>query len=179
MIEIALGTAAGIWLAVFVLVTLGSLAWTAVAESGIYAAAVLVISGVIGYTVLGISVSASLPVALLGIVVYTAIGVAYAYWYALPKFLHDNSDNISEAYTRWAKDPYNANRDVAEFLKSHHYRFSIRNNKDAAASWVIVWPVSLLIELSHRPVTALYYKIGRILEQRNARIAKKIIQTGD
>lgn len=175
MIEVALGTAAGIWLAVFVLVILGSLVWTAVLESGIYAAVVLAIAAVAGYTLLGISVTASLPVLLVGIVAYTAIGVAYAYWYALPQFLHYNSAEIKSGYAHWSKDPYNSTRDVNEFVKSHHYHFSIRDNKDRAASWVIVWPVSLLIELSHRPVTALYRKIGRVLEQRNAKLAASII----
>lgn len=174
MIEVALGTAAGIWLAVYGLALFATLTWAALNESAIAATVFMAIGAVIGYAALGISVSASLPVALLGIALYAVTGVAYAYWYALPKFLHDNAQNIADDYKRW-KSISAENTKVSEFTRSAYYRYSIRGNANAAASWVILWPISAIIDLSYRPVTALYRKIGRVLEQRNAKLAASII----
>lgn len=210
MLSAAAGAAGGVWLGLFGLLVLGSLIWASETDSFLMGAAVLVIALVLAQFVFALPVWASIvanPILLLVyIAFYTAIGAVYAAMWKVPNFVKRNKDHIQSEYKNW-KDSglYNEKGRVKAsylnkvtvgdetiheakpidvsyetFLASPYYTYSIRQNKDRVASWVLLWPFGVIWELSHKPFiwlwNTVYYSLGKVFEKINNEAAKKILE---
>lgn len=110
---------------------------------------------------------------ILFVFIYTAIGAAYTAIWRWPEFLKENSDNIHKQYDRYTKSNEDATLD--NFLQSNVYNtYSASNRKAHLANWVLAWPLSLLWELSRKPVVWLWNNIYTILGNLFDRIAKRV-----
>lgn len=201
MFETILLSAAGVWVALFGIAALGSLIWASEIESFWLGLGVIIIGLAIANFLLGIPVfavlQANLLLAAFFAVVFVAVGTVYAAMWRLPNFVDKHSSSIAAQYDNWKTNrspsrrknytgdrnaPDEATLDISyeTFLKSNSYRYSVRNNKDVVASWVLLWPVSMLWELSHKPFrwvwNKVYYGIGRVLEEINYKAAKNILE---
>jgi len=193
MFEAMLISAGGLWLGLFGLVVLGSLIWASESDSFILGSAVILISAVVAQFVFTIPVWATLIanpfLLILYIAVYIAVGAVYAGMWKLPNYVNKNSNGIQIDYKRWKENQddwnrkgHDETRDVSydTFLNSPYYEYSVKNNKDRVASWVLLWPVSLTWELMHKPFIwlwdSVYYGLGKVFEKINHDQAKKILE---
>ena len=194
MFEAMLISAGCLYLGLFGLVVFGSLLWASERDSFILGAAVIILSAVVAQFVFAIPVWATLTANLLMlglyIVVYAAIGSLYTAMWRLPNFVKKNADRIQRDYTAWAKERKwvgsgprgETTVDVSfeTFLDSDSYRYSVRNNKDRVASWVLLWPASLTWELMHKPFIwlwdSVYFGMGKVFENINRNQARKILE---
>lgn len=202
MFEMIIASAAGFWLGLYLLVAFGSLLWASNTDSFFMGLAVIAIAWAVGEFIFSIPILASLVAnPFLGIVyigLYGAFGALYTRMWKLPNFIKKNSNNIQSSYNHW-KDIRSRQSDKARgmiqgekednpqvdvsfetFLNSDSYKYSVRNNKDRVASWVLLWPTSLLWELSHKPFVWLweqvYYGLGRVFEKANHDMARKVLE---
>jgi hypothetical protein len=82
----------------------------------------------------------------------------------------------------WNRKGHDEKRDTSfeTFLNSTSYRFSVKNNKDRVASWVLLWPTSFAWELIHKPFIwlwdSVYYGLGKVFEKINHDQARKILE---
>lgn len=208
MLEAIAISAAGVWLALFVLVVFVSLVWASEQDSFFLGSAVIVVSAAIAQFAFSIPVISSIianPFLLVVyIVVYTAFGALYAGMWRLPNFVRKNRDSIQNAYEEWKdrqtrgyerdwrskvrdhvigqeaveQEPVDISFDT--FLNSDSYKFSVRNNKDRVASWVLLWPASLTWELMHKPFiwlwNSVYFSLGEVFERINRDSARKVLE---
>ena len=193
MFEAMLISAGGLWLGLFGLVVLASLIWASEIDSFILGSAVILISAAVAQYVFAIPVWATLianPLMLiLYIAVYVAIGSVYAAMWKLPNYVNKNANHIENDYNRWkenqTKTAWGKKDETADvsydtFLDSPYYEYSVKNNKDRVASWVLLWPASLTWELMHKPFVwlwdSVYYGLGKVFEKINRDQAKKILE---
>lgn len=207
MIEMIMASAAGFWLGLYLLVTLGSVIWASETDSFLVGIGVILIAWAVGEWVFGIPILASIianPFMLIVYaVLYIAVGSIYTRLWKLPNFVKKNSDRIQSDYASWKDTKTRRNdmdwRDKARgmiqgeveekeqvdvsfetFLNSSSYKYSVRNNKDRVASWVMLWPASITWELSHKPFIwaweQVYYGLGRVFEKANHDMARKILE---
>lgn len=207
MIEMIMASAAGFWLGLYLLVTLGSVIWASETDSFLVGIGVILIAWAVGEWVFGIPILASIianPFMLIVYaVLYIAVGSIYTRLWKLPNFVKKNSDRIQSDYASWKDTKTRRNdmdwRDKARgmiqgeveekeqvdvsfetFLNSSSYEYSVRNNKDRVASWVMLWPASITWELSHKPFIwaweQVYYGLGRVFEKANHDMARKILE---
>lgn len=193
MFEAMLISAGGLWLGLFGLVVLASLIWASEIDSFILGSAVILISAAVAQYVFAIPVWATLianPLMLiLYIAVYVAIGSVYAAMWKLPNYVNKNANRIENDYgrwkenqtkTSWGKKDETADVSYDTFLDSPYYEYSVKNNKDRVASWVLLWPASLTWELMHKPFVwlwdSVYYGLGKVFEKINRDQAKKILE---
>jgi hypothetical protein len=210
MIEMIFASMAGFWLGLYLLVALGSLIWASETDSFFVGISVLIVAWAVGEWVFGIPILASIIANPLMLIVYTvlyvAFGAIYTRMWKLPNFVKKNRDNIQTSYDRW-KDLQSRQHDMdwrervrgvlpgekkekeekptvdvsfETFLNSSSYTYSVRNNKDRVASWVLLWPASIIWELSHKPFIwvweQVYYGLGRVFEKANHDMARKILE---
>lgn len=138
---------------------------------------------------------------------YTAIGAVYAAMWKVPNFVKRNKDHIQIEYKNWKDSALYKEKDRKKvsylskvavgddqpientksidvsyetFLASPYYTYSIRQNKDRVASWVLLWPFGMIWELSHKPFiwlwNSVYYSLGKVFEKINSEAAKKILE---
>lgn len=197
MFEAMLISAGGLYLGLFGLIVFGSLLWASERDSFILGTAVIILSAVVAQFVFAIPVWAILTANLLMlglyIVVYAAIGSLYTAMWRLPNFVKKNGDRIQRDYEMWTKDQKDWGRkklieenreeinvSFEKFLDSDAYRYSVRNNKDRVASWVLLWPASLTWELMHKPFIwiwdSVYFGMGKVFENINRNQARKILE---
>lgn len=198
MFEAMLISAGGLWLGLFGLIVLGSLIWASESDSFILGSAVILISAVIAQFVFTIPVWATIVanpfILILYLAFYTAIGAVYTAMWRLPNYIKKNADNIQIDYETWTKNQdgwlRRAQKDGSKetqidisyekFLDSSSYHYSVRDNKDRVASWVLLWPASLTWELMHKPFIwlwdSVYYGLGKVFEKINHDQAKKILE---
>ncbi len=115
---------------------------------------------------------------ILGIVVYTAIGIAYGVFIRYAEFLNDNADRIKSHWNEYRRD--NPNATTEDFRKSSYYRnYTPSFNADKIVLWVTLWPWGALWDLSHKPIRYVYNNLygltGRLLDAVGARISDRII----
>ncbi len=207
MFEMILASMAGFWLGLYLLIVFGSLIWASETDSFFMGVAVIAIMWAIGEWVFNLGILSSLIAnPLLGIVyvfLYVAIGAVYTRLWKLPNFVKKNTDNIQRSYENWKDMLTKTNHlDWREktrgilpgekeerpapdtsydtFLNSSSYNYSVKNNKDRVASWVLLWPASIAWELSHKPFIwaweHVYYGLGRVFEKANHDMARKILE---
>lgn len=202
MFEMMLISAGGLWLGLFGLVVLCSLMWASSSDSFILGSAVILLSAVVAQFVFAIPVWATIVanpfMLLLYIAVYAAIGSLYTAMWRLPNFLKKNADRIQSDYESWRNsqgswkeslkrkargEEEEAPADVSfdTFLNSSYYNYSVRNNKDRVASWVLLWPASFTWEMMHKPFIwvweSVYYGLGKTFEKINHNQARKILES--
>lgn len=184
MFEAILISAGGVWFALFVLAALISLIVSIENDSFFLGTAALIIIAGIAQFVFGIAVLATIianPLATLFFVVfYIALGAAYAGFWRLPDFVNSRSEEIEKAFIYFSKHSKDKSVSHDEFLNSTEYeKFTVRYNKDAVASWVLLWPAGIIWELSHKPVrwiwNQVYYGLGESFEKLNRRAVSKVL----
>jgi hypothetical protein len=198
MFEAMLISAGGLWLGLFVLVVLGSLIWASESDSFILGSAVILISAVVAQFVFTIPVWATIAanpfILILYVAFFAAIGAVYTAMWRLPNYIKKNANNIQRDYETWTKEQEGwlrrAQKDGStetqidisyeKFLDSSSYHYSVRDNKDRVASWVLLWPASLTWELMHKPFIwlwdSVYYGLGKVFEKINRDQAKKVLE---
>jgi len=198
MFEAMLISAGGLWLGLFGLVVLGSLIWASESDSFILGSAVILISAVVAQFVFTIPVWATIVanpfILILYIAFFAAIGAVYTAMWRLPNYIKKNADNIQRDYETWTKEQEGwlrrAQKDGStetkidisyeKFLDSSSYHYSVRDNKDRVASWVLLWPASLTWELMHKPFIwlwdSVYCGLGKVFEKINRDQAKKVLE---
>lgn len=115
---------------------------------------------------------------ILGIVAYTAIGIAYGVFVRYAEFLNDNADKIKSKWNSFLRE--NPAATTEEFRKSSYYRdFTPSHNAEKIVLWVTLWPWGALWDLSHKPIRYVYNNMygltGRLLDSVGARISDRII----
>lgn len=209
MFEAMLISAGGLWLGLFGLVVLSGILWASSVDSFVLGSAVIFISLVAAQFLFAIPVWAAITanpfMLLVYVVLYGAIGAVYTALWRLPNYVKKNADYIQNDYRAWKerqerwereakKDTVTAlefklmNKDLENpfdtsyetFLNSNSYNYSVKNNKDRVASWVLLWPTSLTWELIHKPFVFIwdnvYYGLGKVFEKINHNQAKKILE---
>lgn len=207
MFEMILASMAGFWLGLFLLVTFGSLIWASESDSFFMGVGVLIVSWAIAEYIFDISILASIIanpfMLIIYLILFIAVGALYAAMWKLPNFVQKNSDRIQQDYDNWKDIQTRENdlnwRDKARgilpgereekapadvsyeaFLNSDRYKYSVRNNKDRVASWVLLWPAGVIWELAHKPFVwawnKIYYGLGEIFERINKDAARKILE---
>lgn len=207
MIEMIFASMAGFWLGLYLLIAFGSLIWASETDSFFVGIGVLMVAWAIGEWVFGIPILASIianPLMLIVYgVLYIAFGSLYTRMWKLPNYIRKNSSAIQRSYENWkdlvtrqhSMDWRDKIRDTLpgekaekqavdvsfdRFLNSDSYEYSVRKNKDRVASWVLLWPASIVWELSHKPFVwaweKVYYGIGRVLEKANHDMARKVLE---
>ena len=184
MFEAILISATGVWFAIFVLLALVALIISIENDSLLLGtAAIIVITGIAQF-VFGIAVLAAIltnPLASMFFVVfYIALGAAYAGFWRLPNFVSSRSKEIKEAFIYYSKNHKDRSVSHDEFLNSQEYKkFTVSNNKDVVASWVLLWPAGVIWELSHKPIrwvwNQVYYGLGESFEKLNRKAASKVL----
>jgi hypothetical protein len=206
MFEMIIANIAGFWIAFYLLLVLISLTWASRTDSFLIGSGVILVMWMVGEWVFQIPIFASIVANPLMLFVYLglyiAIGTIYTLIWKLPDFLRKNKNQIQISYETW-KDEITRDNDrirkrelsqgiipteqemqsidvsYDKFLNSDSYKYSVKYNKDRVGSWVILWPVSIIWELSHRPFiwiwNKVYYGIGRVFERANHDMAKKIL----
>lgn len=194
MFEAMLISAGGLWLGLFGLVVLSGILWASSVDSFILGSAVIFISLVAAQFLFAIPVWATLAanpfMLIVYIVFYGAIGAIYTALWRLPNYIKKNSSHIQSDYNNWKSNQdgwnrkgHNETRDISyeAFLNSTSYSYSVKNNKDRVASWVLLWPTSLLWELIHKPFIfiwdSVYFGLGKVFENINHNQAKKILES--
>lgn len=193
LFEAMLISAGGLWLGLFGLLVLSGILWASSVDSFILGTAVIFVSLVVAQFLFAIPVWAALTanpfMMIVYVVFYGAIGAVYTALWRLPKYIKRNADHIQRDYDRWKEDQEKWNRKLHDevrdtsfeaFLNSNDYRYSVKNNKDRVASWVLLWPTSLTWELIHQPFVFIwdnvYYGLGKVFEKINHDQAKKILE---
>jgi len=191
MFEMMLISAGGLWLGLFGLVVLSGMFWASHVDSFILGLGVIFISLVSAQFLFAIPVWATIVanpfILIMYIVFYGAIGSIYTALWRLPNYIKKNGDRIQYDYDSWKQTQDGLNRKGATrdtsfeaFLNSKSYNYSVKNNKDRVASWVLLWPTSLMWELMHKPVVWLwdsaYFGLGKVFEKINHDQAKKILE---
>ena len=193
MFEAMLISAGGLWLGLFGLLVLSGILWASSVDSFILRTAVIFVSLVVAQFLFAIPVWAALTanpfMMIVYVVFYGAIGAVYTALWRLPKYIKRNADHIQRDYDSWKEDQEKWNRKLHDevrdtsfqaFLNSNDYRYSVKNNKDRVASWVLLWPTSLTWELIHQPFVFIwdnvYYGLGKVFEKINHDQAKKILE---
>lgn len=209
MIEMIFASMAGFWLGLYLLIAFGSLIWASETDSFFFGLAAIAVMWAVGEWVFNIPFLAAIIANPLLVIVYGALyiafGAIYARMWKLPNFIKKNSVAIQKSYDHWKdmrtredrdwkrrarnllpneveQDQVKPEVDVSfeTFLNSDSYNYSIRNNKDRVASWVLLWPAGIVWELSHKPFVwaweQVYYGIGRILERANHDMARKVLE---
>ena len=193
LFEAMLISAGGLWLGLFGLLVLSGILWASSVDSFILGTAVIFVSLVVAQFLFAIPVWTALTanpfMMIVYVVFYGAIGAVYTALWRLPKYIKRNADHIQRDYDRWKEDQEKWNRKLHDevrdtsfqaFLNSNDYRYSVKNNKDRVASWVLLWPTSLTWELIHQPFVFIwdnvYYGLGKVFEKINHDQAKKILE---
>jgi hypothetical protein len=193
LFEAMLISAGGLWLGLFGLLVLSGILWASSVDSFILGSAVIFVSLVVAQFLFAIPVWAALTanpfMMIVYVIFYGAIGSVYTALWRLPKYIKRNADHIQRDYDRWKEDQQKWNRKQHDevrdtsfeaFLNSNDYRYSVKNNKDRVASWVLLWPTSLTWELIHQPFVFIwdnvYYGLGKVFEKINHDQAKKILE---
>ena len=193
LFEAMLISAGGLWLGLFGLLVLSGILWASSVDSFILGTAVIFVSLVVAQFLFAIPVWAALTanpfMMIVYVVFYGAIGAVYTALWRLPKYIKRNADHIQHDYDSWKEDQEKWNRKLHDevrdtsfqaFLNSNDYRYSVKNNKDRVASWVLLWPTSLTWELIHQPFVFIwdnvYYGLGKVFEKINHDQAKKILE---
>lgn len=193
LFEAMLISAGGLWLGLFGLLVLSGILWASSVDSFILGTAVIFVSLVVAQFLFAIPVWAALTanpfMMIVYVVFYGAIGAVYTALWRLPKYIKRNADHIQRDYDSWKEDQEKWNRKLHDevrdtsfqaFLNSNDYRYSVKNNKDRVASWVLLWPTSLTWELIHQPFVFIwdnvYYGLGKVFEKINHDQAKKILE---
>jgi hypothetical protein len=181
MIETFLVTIGGVWVALFLLCIL-VLLLISIEYDSFVAGLFTIISGIsIATFVFGIPVLSVVfldPLLLvLGLLFYVTIGGAYAAFWRYPNYLKANKHKIKDYFNRWDSDHPN---DYEGFLSSYYYsEYLPKNNKERIGSWILLWPVGLLWELSHKPFKRVWrntYKLmANTLEKIGSSTTRKII----
>ena len=200
-------SAMGVWFAAFMLLFFVSLVWASEKDSFLLGTSVILVGAAVGEFVFGLPIIASIVANPFMLVVYAAVYIAFGALYAglwrLPNFVKKNSDNIQSSYITW-KDRVTTNHDRSwratirdrvtgteeqpepvdvsfdTFLNSSSYGYSVRDNKDRVASWVLLWPASLTWELMHKPFiwlwNSVYFGLGEVFERINRDSARKVLE---
>lgn len=193
MFEAMLISAGGLWLGLFALIVLSGILWASSVDSFILGSAVIFVSLVVAQFLFAIPVWAALTanpfMMIVYVIFYGAVGAVYTALWRLPKYIKRNAYHIQSDYDRWKNDQEKWNRKLHDevrdtsfesFLNSNDYRYSVKNNKDRVASWVLLWPTSLTWELIHQPFIFIwdnvYYGLGKVFEKINHDQAKKILE---
>jgi hypothetical protein len=189
-LELALISAGGIWLGLFALLALALLIYSIEKDSSMLGSAVLIATFAIAEFGFNIPIWASIIanpfMIIFYLLVYIAIGSLYAAVWRLPAFLKKNSDRIQSDYNNWKQtDRWGSTankKDISfdAFLNSNSYNYKIKDNKERAVSWVMLWPAGVLWELTHKPFrwvwNTTYYGLGSALERINRDTARKILE---
>ena len=193
MFEAMLISAGGLYLGLFGLVVLSGILWASSVDSFILGSAVVFVSLVVAQLLFSIPVWATISanpfMLIVYIVFYGAIGAVYTALWRLPNYVKKNGDRIQSDYINWMRVQEDWNRkghdekrvvSFETFLNSTSYRFSVKNNKDRVASWVLLWPTSFVWELMHKPFIwlwdSVYYGLGKVFEKINHDQARKILE---
>jgi K+-sensing histidine kinase KdpD len=196
MFEAMLISAGGLWLGLFGLVVLSGILWASSVDSFILGSAVIFISLVTAQYFFAIPVWAAITanpfMLLVYVLLYGAIGAVYTALWRLPNYVKKNAKYIQNDYDSWKEKCQKLNSKVHNevldtsydaFLNSAYYNYSVKNNKDRVASWVLLWPTSLTWELIHKPFVFIwdnvYYGLGKVFEKVNHDYAKKILENKD
>jgi hypothetical protein len=208
MVEMIFASVAGFWLGLYLLIVLGGLVWASETDSFFIGLGVIALAWAVGEWVFNIPILASIaanPLMLIVyLVLYVAVGAVYTRMWKLPNYINKNKENIQISYAAWADrktreelDWKRKARDVVmspsekdekstadvsfdTFLNSDSYPYSVRKNKDRVSSWVLLWPASIVWELSHKPFIwvweQVYYGLGRVFERANHDMARKVLE---
>lgn len=184
MFEAILISAGGVWLALFMLVCLVAMIISIENDSFFMGSVSILVTAGVSQFVFGIPVLSSIVynpfLAIFFLIFYTAVGSAYAAFWRLPNFLQNRQTDIEDEFLRYSKDSNVLTPNTEDFMNSSYYkRFTVSHNKDAVASWVLLWPVGMLWELSHKPIrwiwNQVYYGLGDAFEKINRRTTTKIL----
>ena len=108
------------------------------------------------------------------------IGAAWATYYKWPNWIHDNRESIQQRYEIWVVGKYSnkADTSIEGFLNSdsYTYYYGAQANKGRIINWIMLWPASVVWELIHRPVTAVYDHISNTLVSIGKKTAASNLQ---
>lgn len=124
------------------------------------------------------------------ITVYVLCGTLYTGLWKFPNFVKKNKLKIQLAFENWVRNNFKNTIDKQvyithlqsddnfnAFLDSSSYPMSASNNKNRLASWVLMWPFALALELSYKPAMWLweivYNNLGEVFQQVSKNTALK------
>lgn len=112
---------------------------------------------------------------LLFVVVYVAIGAAYAGLWRFRVYVNHHNGEIMSHYRSYLRSEKveDSNENFEKYLGSDSYKFGANCNKNRLGNWTLMWPFALGWELSHKPFIALYNKIYYMLGDMFDDISKR------
>lgn len=118
------------------------------------------------------TITAAPVVAVVAVVAYITLGVAYAAVIRFPRFLASRQSAIHEAWKSHIRE--NPNTSVEDFRASYRFQpFTAAANDHRIASWAMLWPWGLAWDATNRPVRWTYrltaQACSRILAQAESR----------
>lgn len=124
------------------------------------------------------SIVANPLLVIVGLLVYTAIGIIYAVYIRYANFLHKRADDIKSSWKRFQQNNPKTTHD--DFRRSSEYKqYTPAYNATKIMSWCMMWPWGVLWDLSHKPVRWIYnnmYSVtSHLLERVSNRISDKIL----
>lgn len=120
------------------------------------------------------TITAAPVVAVLALVVYTAVGLVYAVLIRFPRFLASRQDQITSA---WGEHIRNNPSDTGEdFRASYRFRpYTAAANDHRIASWAMLWPWGLAWDAANRPVRWMYRVLAKACAGLLARAERRAI----
>jgi hypothetical protein len=106
---------------------------------------------------------ASPTLAVIILVAYIAVGMAYAVFVRFPRFLSAQQNQIDSAWTQFKRDNPGAEQDEQAFRDNHRFRpFTASANEHRIAAWTMLWPWGVTWDATNRPVRWIYAKLARL-----------------
>lgn len=115
---------------------------------------------------------------------YILLGIGYAGIWKWPKYIYSCGKDIQQYFVNFCTTNKLKRDDKAfdEFLASSYYldKFGVGANKEILAVWIMLWPFTLIWELSHKPfiwVWGITYRaIANNFSKIGTKTAKKYIK---
>ena len=133
-----------------------------------------------GYVSIAMAYVISNPLVFVGFVLlYFVVGGLYVLLWRYGRFIRDDEEEINYAFNE--KKKRDADYTVEEFLTSdgYVYRYGPMSNKYRIFNWIMLWPLSLIGNVSYRPVVAItkfvYENITNSLKNVSKRVGRKVI----
>lgn len=126
----------------------------------------------------GSMILATPVLAVLALIVYVAVGLAYAVLVRFPRFLRASESSIEAAWVDFKRN--NPGQDVtqADFHKNYRFRpFTARENDVRITSWAMLWPWGLAWDVTNRPVRAVYRQLAVLCSGVLDRAERRAINT--
>ena len=120
------------------------------------------------------TITAAPVVAVLALIAYVAVGLAYAVLVRFPRFLASRQTQIGEAWKDYIRN--NPDDTEEDFRQSYRFRpYTAAANDNRIASWALLWPWGLAWDAANRPVRWMYQALSKACAGLLARAERRAI----